>query len=157
MKSTRNLRTRIGRMACLSLLIGAVCCCTNQKKTAGQETQAETAVQTAEEPVPFTVLDEKPLFNGLEPNNFVGWVNLQIKLPESMRENPAEGKVLVSFVVDTLGKVTDVKVLESSLNMELDSAVVRAVSLSPDWTPGVKDGQKTACTIKFPVIFQNRK
>lgn len=147
---------RIGHIACLTIIIGTICCCTNQKKESTAATTQEVVEQTADEPVPFNRLDEKPLFNGLEPNNFVGWVNTQIKLPESMRENPVEGKVLISFVVDTLGKVTDIKVLES-LNEELDAEVVRAVSSSPAWTPGMKNGQKTAAVVNFPVIFQNQQ
>lgn len=147
---------RLGRIACLSLIIASMCCCTNQKKTAASEASEESVEQAADAPIPFSRLDEQPLFNGLGPNNFVGWVHTQIRLPESMKDNMPEGRMLLSFVVDTLGKVTDVKVLES-INEELDAEVVRAVSSSPEWTPGKKDGKKTAASINFPVIFQNQR
>lgn len=157
MKLTGTHRVaRLGQIACLSLMIVSICCCTNQKKTAASEASEESVEQTADAPVPFNRLDEKPLFYDQEPNSFVSWVYTQIKLPESMKDNMPEGKMLLSFVVDTLGKVTDVKVLES-INEELDAEVVRAVSSSPDWTPGKKDGVKTAAIINFPVIFQNQR
>lgn len=157
-----NRVARLGRIACLSLIIVSICSCTNRNKANGTEAAQEdveqtTAVeQTSDEPVPFTRLDEKPLFNMMDPNNFVGWVNTQIKLPESWRENPLEGRVLVSFVVDTLGKVADVKVVES-LNEEIDAEIVRVVTSSPDWTPGKKDGIKTAAIINLPVVFKNQQ
>ena len=147
---------RLGQIACLSLMVVSMCCCTNQKKTSASETLEESVEQAADAPIPFNRLDEKPLFYGQDPNSFVSWVYTQIKLPESMREKVPEGRMLLSFVVDTLGKVTDVKVLES-INEELDAEVVRAVSSSPDWTPGKKDGVKTAASVNFPVIFHNQQ
>jgi protein TonB len=61
--------------------------------------------------------------------------------------------VTLSFVVSETGKVSDVKVLRG-VHEDLDKEAVRAVSSSPDWTPGEKDGKKVPVTYTFPVIFK---
>jgi TonB family protein len=62
--------------------------------------------------------------------------------------------VLVQFVVSKEGKVKDVKVVRSSGSELLDNEAVRAISISPDWTPGKVKGEPVHVSYMFPVVFK---
>ena len=132
-----------------------MCFCTNRPKTNDVEVDVPVLEETAGEAVPFNLLDEKPLFNGFSANNFVSWVYTQLQLPDSWKENKPEGEMKLSFVVDEEGRVKDVEVLEG-IDEEIDAEVVRAISSSPVWTPGKKDGKAVPAYFKLPVVFKNQ-
>ena len=64
-----------------------------------------------------------------------------------------QGQVLVSFIVEQDGSVTDVRV-EHGIDERLDDEAVRVVSVSPKWIPGQIKGQKVRTRIVIPVEFR---
>ena len=63
------------------------------------------------------------------------------------------GRVSLSFIVGTDGKVRDVKVLRGA-HEKLDAEALRVLKMSPDWTPGTKDGKPVPVSFIFPVNFE---
>ena len=63
------------------------------------------------------------------------------------------GRVSLSFIVGTDGKVRDVKVLRGA-HEKLDAEALRVLKMSPDWTPGLKDGKPVPVSFIFPVNFE---
>ena len=88
-----------------------------------------------EAPVPFFAVEEKPLFNGGDANEFSKWVNSNLKYPSIAQANGVEGRVTLQFTVNPDGSVSNVKVLRG-VDSSLDNEAVRVVSMSPKWTPG---------------------
>ena len=104
--------------------------------------------------VPFSVIEHKPTFNGGDANEFAQWANSQINYPEQAKADGIEGRVIVQFTIGTDGVVRDVQVLRS-VREDLDAEVVRVVSASPKWEPGVTaDGKKVPVTFSFPVVYK---
>lgn len=99
--------------------------------------------------------DRAPLFLGhSDPNYFLKeWVYRYIKYPQKAVENGIQGRVLVDFIIDEKGKVTDVKVLRG-VDPLLDEEAVRVVSSSVDWKPGIVKGQKVKAEISLYVEFR---
>ena len=97
--------------------------------------------------------DVKPTFNGGDANEFAKWVYSQLKYPEECMKAGISGRISLSFIVDTDGKVRDVKVLRGA-HEKLDAEAVRVLEMSPDWTPGLKDGKPVPVTFTFPVNFE---
>lgn len=102
---------------------------------------------------PYDSLDKKPAFRGKDEKAFSRWVSSQLEYPQIAMESGIEGEVTLGLVIDTDGRVTDVKVLES-VNPFLDREAVRVVSGSPKWSPGEKDGRPVRVFYTFPVIFR---
>lgn len=115
--------------------------------------QDEEAVE--EEEIPFAIVEEKPKFRGGDQNDFTKWVFSQIVYPEIAKENGVQGRVMLTFTVNTDGSVSDVKVLRS-VDSSLDKEAVRVVSNSPKWTPGKQRDKPVKVKFTFPVIFQLR-
>lgn len=67
-----------------------------------------------------------------------------------------QGRVLVEFVIEKDGKVSDVKVLKS-VSEELDAEAVKVVAASPKWKPGKVKGEKVRCRMSIPVEFRLEK
>jgi protein TonB len=108
-----------------------------------------------EEEIPFTIVEEKPKFMNGDENTFTKWVFERLIYPELAKENGVQGRVSVSFLVNTDGTVSDVKVLRG-VDASLDKEAIRVISSSPKWQPGRQRGKPVKVRYVFPVIFQLR-
>lgn len=108
-----------------------------------------------EEAIPFQLVEEKPKFNGGDANEFSKWVSNHIEYPEIARENGVSGRVMLQFVVNPDGSISNVKVLRG-VEESLDKEAVRVVSSSPKWSPGRQRDRAVKVTYTFPVVFQLR-
>ena len=70
-------------------------------------------------------------------------------------ESCAQGRVIVSFIVETDGSLSDIKVMKS-LDPLFDKESIRVVKSMPKWIPGTRDGQHPI-RVKYviPVIFRS--
>lgn len=115
---------------------------------------AEIAEEVVEDDViPFAIVEDKPMFQGKDANEFTKWVYNNIVYPEIAKENGVQGRVTLQFEIGKDGTVTNVKVLRG-VDSSLDKEAVRVVSNSPKWTPGKQRGKAVKVTYNFPVTFQ---
>lgn len=100
----------------------------------------------------FDVVEEMPSFPG-------GMAALQsylasnVKYPVVAQENGVQGRVIVGFVVERDGSVSDVKVMRS-VDPSLDREATRVVKSMPKWTPGKQNGQTVRVKYTVPVVFR---
>lgn len=108
--------------------------------------------------IPYYDCDQKPMFlNSSDPRKFIEqWVYQYLKYPASAVRDGIQGRVLVEFVIEKDGKVSDVKVLKS-VSEELDAEAVKVVAASPKWKPGKVKGEKVRCRMSIPVEFRLEK
>ncbi|MBQ7194098.1 MAG: TonB family protein [Bacteroidales bacterium] len=126
----------------------------NPEKELRSRAQDESSTRT----VPYYDCDRRPLFLGSgDPRVFLEkWVYQYLRYPaEAVREG-RQGRVLVDFVIDEKGKVTDVKVLRGVHEL-LDAEAVRVISASPDWKPGILGGKKVRAEMSMYVEFRLEK
>lgn len=110
---------------------------------------------TNETPVSATSLDVKPTFNGEDVYQFSRWVNLNLEYPQEAKDKNIQGRVTVSFTVNSKGKVCDVEVVKG-VDPLLDNEAIRVVEMSPEWAPGMVDGKAVPVRYTFPIIFMLR-
>ena len=105
--------------------------------------------------VPYSDCDVKPAFLGSsDPSAFLTkWVYVYLRYPEKAVEEGIQGRVLVNFVLDEKGRVTDVKVVRGVHEL-LDAEAVRVVSASPAWRPARLRGKKVKCEISVYIDFK---
>ena len=108
--------------------------------------------------VPYYDCDRPPIFLGsTDPKAFLEkWVYKYLKYPEQAVREGIQGKVLVNFVVDEKGKVTNVQVLKG-VDPLLDDEALRVIKASPDWKPGLVRGQKVKAELSLYVEFRLKK
>ena len=108
-----------------------------------------------EEAILFTLVEQKPRFQGGNANAFTRWVNQHLQYPPEAKEHQIQGRVTLQFTVETDGSVANVKVLRSPDPL-LSEAAVKVVAQSPKWEPGTQRGNPTRVIYNFPVVFQLR-
>lgn len=106
----------------------------------------------------FNEVDQRPMFlNSADPSQFLEkWVYQYLKYPEKAVIEGVQGRVMVAFVIEKDGKVSDVRVVKS-VSPELDAEAVKVVSASPKWKPGRLAGEKVRTTMTIPVEFRLEK
>lgn len=105
--------------------------------------------------VPFSLVENKPIFQGGDQNKFMVWVNENIKFPKEGMKGITTARIVVQFTVTAKGNVDNVKVLRG-VNAAVDAEAIRVVSASPDWIPGKVDGKPVNVTFTFPIIFTQK-
>ena len=113
---------------------------------------------SGQEAIPYYDCDRKPSFLGSnDPRVFLEkWVYQYLKYPPAAVQAGIQGRVLVDFIIDESGKVTDVKVLRG-VDELLDAEAVRVISASPAWKPGYVRGKKVKSEISLYVEFRLEK
>ena len=81
------------------------------------------------------------------------YISKSIEYPEIAEKRGIEGRVLLSFVVEPDGSITNVKVIKS-INPSLDKEAERVVSSMPNWIPGKQNGSPVRVKYKVPVKFK---
>ena len=76
-----------------------------------------------------------------------------VKYPIIAQQNGIQGMVLVQFVVECNGSITDVNVIRG-VDPSLDKEAVRVVKSMPKWTPGKQNGQAVRVKFTLPVNFK---
>jgi TonB family protein len=100
----------------------------------------------------YEEVDVMPIYgNGQE--DLVNFIVKEVNYPEQAKKNGIQGKVFISYVVTSTGKVADVEVLES-VNDLLDAEAVRVVSSMKKWSPGKKDGKAVNVKMVMPIMFK---
>jgi TonB family protein len=77
----------------------------------------------------------------------------EVKYPKKARRDGVQGQVVVAFIVDKDGSVTDVQVARG-VDPLLDAEAVRAVQAMPKWTPGTMNGRPVKVKYTLPVRFK---
>ena len=66
-----------------------------------------------------------------------------------------KGKIVVQFIIDTTGQVTNISVL-TSLDPLVDNEFVRVIKLMPKWRPGVQNNMVVPVKIRLPLVLPYR-
>lgn len=100
----------------------------------------------------FDVVEQMPQFPGGDAA-LNEYLSKNINYPVVAQENGVQGRVVISFVVEKDGSITDVKVARS-VDPSLDKEAQRVVKSMPRWIPGVQNGSKVRVKYHVPVSFR---
>jgi len=108
--------------------------------------------------VPYFDCDQRPQFFGSsDPRHFLKeWVYQYLKYPQAAVRDGVQGTVMVQFVIENDGKVTNAKVVKG-VDEELDAEALKVVSASPKWKPGKVAGSKVRASLTLPIEFRLEK
>ena len=112
----------------------------------------EPPKHVVEETKIFTVVEQMPMFPGGDAA-LMGYLRDNMHYPTVAAENGVQGRVIVGFVVERDGSITDVNVLRS-VDPSLDREAMRVVKAMPKWTPGKQNGSAVRVKYQVPVTFR---
>lgn len=100
----------------------------------------------------YDVVEQMPSFPG-GISGLRTYLNQNIRYPAEAQENCVQGRVVVSFVVEKDGHISDVTVLRS-VDPSLDKEAIRVVRNMPRWSPGKQGGEPVRVRYNVPVSFR---
>ena len=109
--------------------------------------QVEVAEETIEDDQPFLIAETMPSFQGGDLNTFRTWV------PQTALENGIQGRVVLSFVIEKDGRLTNIQVLQTP-DRSLSEEAIRVLNKSPKWSPGKHRNQVVRVKYTLPVDFR---
>ena len=109
-------------------------------------------VEDVDEDKVYDVVDDMPKFPG-GPKAMFDYLAYNVQYPKEMGEVCAQGRVIVSFVVEKDGSLTDFKVLKG-VYPALDKEALRVVRSMPKWIPGSQNGVRLRVKYVVPVTFR---
>jgi TonB family protein len=85
-------------------------------------------------------------------NAFSSYLGRSIEYPIDARSNNVQGKVILSFIVEKDGKISNI-VVAKSVSPSIDAEAVRVIRNSPRWIPGTQFGRPVRVSYGVPISF----
>lgn len=95
------------------------------------------------------VVENMPEFNG-GAGALMQYLSHNIRYPE---DTDIQGRVIVSFVVDKDGSISNAQVVKS-LHPSLDAEALRIINNMPKWIPGTQNGKPVNVKYAVPISFR---
>ena len=103
----------------------------------------------------YDQVEQMPEFPGGMPA-MIEFLQTNLKYPEDAKKQNVGGRVMVMFVVETDGSLSNVRVAKKVFP-SLDAEAVRAVKSMPKWKPGKEKGKPVRVNFTLPVVFSIKK
>jgi protein TonB len=119
-------------------------------QNAKAQTEAIASSSTDDEKVYISAgLETKPEFKG-GLNKFYEYIAKNFRTPDVPGLN---GKLLISFVVEKDGSITDIKALKD-IGYGTAEEAIRLLKNCPKWSPAIQNGKTVRCQFMLPLNIQ---
>jgi periplasmic protein TonB len=81
------------------------------------------------------------------------YLSNNFRYPDNAKAQKEQGTVVLNFVVEPSGRISNMKILES-VSPALDENTAYMLYKSGQWTPGMKGGQAVRSRVTLPVRYQ---
>ena len=109
--------------------------------------------EVIDDDIPFVKVEQMPSFMGGDLMTFRSWAMKQVRYPQVAWENNITGRVLLSFVIEKDGSMSNIKILQTP-DESLSNEAIRIMKLSPKWTPGMQRDQAVRVKYTLPIEFR---
>ncbi len=115
--------------------------------------QVAVEEENIEDDQPFVKVEQMPSFMGGDLMTFRNWVQSKVRFPQIAQENNISGRVLLQFVIEKDGSLTNIQVLQTP-DSSLSDEAIRVLKTSPKWTPGKQRNQAVRVKYTLPIDFR---
>ena len=100
----------------------------------------------------YDIVEQMPSFPG-GPAELMKWLSSHVQYPAIAIESCIQGTVIVAFIVEPDGSVSNAKLVRS-VDPCIDQEALRVVRQMPKWKPGKQNGAAVRVKYNVPVIFK---
>jgi TonB family protein len=136
-------------------------CCTDQQPLQSEiekvfpkpsEVQTKDSSTTETSETPLEVAEIMPEFPG-GTEALLSFIKDNLEYPQKAIDEQTEGRVIIRFVVNSNGEISDPTILKG-INKNLDQAAIDVINKLPRWKPGQQDGQPVSVRFTLPIVFK---
>ena len=113
------------------------------------EKTTQTRKDTTTDDKVYEVCEQMPIFEGGDAA-LLKYLRENLKYPDNTKDRGVQGRLVIGFIVEKDGSLTDVKVLRP-VDIDLDAEVLRLVKGMPKWIPGRHNGQRVRVRYLLPI------
>ena len=147
-------------LAAALLIASNISCISNELKEQTESSETETTSRTAppekeireDGTTVYYVVEEMPNFPG-GMGECMKFLSKNIKYPTEAMEKEIQGRVIVQFIVEKDGSITEAKVVRG-VDPALDKEALRVINSMPKWTPGKQAGEAVNVKYTVPIMFK---
>ena len=100
----------------------------------------------------YNVVEVMPSYHG-DVNALYRHIAFEMHYPESAIADSVQGRVVISFVVEKDGRLTNFEV-QRSPDERLSDEAIRVVRLTEPWIPAKNKGRDVRCRFSMPIMFR---
>ncbi len=134
---------------------------TTPKKTATKTTTRATAtpvttptVAPADDNNPYVLATKMPEYPNGGSQGMIEFIQEHLEYPMAEKQLGIEGTIMMQFIVEKDGSLTDIKAIKSVPGGEnLDKEAARVIRMMPKWKPGMQDGHNVRVYKNVPFYF----
>lgn len=109
-------------------------------------------VEEKVEDKPFVTVEQMPYFPGGE-SELKKFIYNNLKYPVVAQEAGIQGRVIIRFVVEEDGSISNVNIIRG-IDPSCDKEAIRLIKTSPKWNPGKQNGKAVRVYYTLPIIFK---
>ena len=114
-----------------------------------KEKTTQTHKDTTTDDKIYEVCEQMPIFEGGDAA-LLKYLRENLKYPDKTKDRGVQGRLVIGFIVEKDGSLTDVKVLRP-VDIDLDAEVLRLVKGMPKWIPGRQNGKRVCVRYLLPI------
>ena len=114
-----------------------------------REKTTQTHKDTTTDDKIYEVCEQMPIFEGGDAA-LLKYLRENLKYPDNTKDRGVQGRLVIGFIVEKDGSLTDVKVLRP-VDIDLDAEVLRVIKGMPKWIPGRQNGQRVRVKYLLPI------
>ena len=99
----------------------------------------------------YEIVEQMPEYPG-GLTALMNYLRVNIRYPAAAQKAGIEGRVIVSFIVEPNGSVSNLEIVRS-VDTDLDQEALRVVRQMPKWKPGKQDGSTVRVKFHLPIKF----
>jgi protein TonB len=84
---------------------------------------------------------------------FYNYIFKSLRVPDHLLSRNRDGKVYVSFVVDTDGSLSDIQI-EKGFDQQLEKQIIQLLKDAPAWEPAIQQGRKVRTRMQLPITIK---
>lgn len=123
----------------------------NYQACAQIENQSDNSKKTKNDEQIFNFIEKYPQFPGGD-SALIEYIKANLTYPTEAMEKGIEGTVIIQFVVEKDGSITNV-IVTQSIGGGCDEEAVRVIKSLPKWEPGMQKGQPIRVYFTIPIEF----
>ena len=113
---------------------------------------SQTRKDTATDDKVYEVCEQMPIFEGGDAA-LLKYLRENLKYPDNTKDRGVQGRLVIGFIVEKDGSLTNVKVLRA-VDRALDAEALRVMKAMPNWLPGQQDGRFVRVRYNVPLRFK---
>jgi TonB family protein len=109
---------------------------------------------TADDNNPYVLAQKMPEYPNGGSEGMIEFIQEHLEYPMTEKQADIQGTILMQFIVEKDGSLSDIKAIKSVPNGEnLEKEAARVIRMMPKWKPGMQDGYNVRVYKNVPFYF----